>query len=315
MAYDVTTKYKAIVHYTHFLRSLRKVAKIYNVTKSTLGRWVNRDGKQIPNAHKPRHHSKVTRVKKQLMEYYSRNKCSILRDAIKTLGIQRCVSTVCRHMKSVGLTRKRCTRIVSPGCLDESAFEEMRSTFMSDQNVIAIDESCIHIHDTPKYGWAPKGQRVRQDISKKQTTRRRVTLVLAISRTGIAGMQIIDGSCDSHKFAEFISHLKAPPGSTCFMDNVKTHHTLVVKQAAIAKGYTITYSASYSPWYNPVEYVFSTIKSDFRKENQVIQGGCIEDAIVRVSNIAERVAQHGFNKHYDHVKKLLSLSPQQAAQR
>ena len=26
------TKYKAIVHYNHFVRSLRKVAKIYNVS-------------------------------------------------------------------------------------------------------------------------------------------------------------------------------------------------------------------------------------------------------------------------------------------
>ena len=33
-------KYRAIVHYTHFCRSLRSVAKLYKVGKSTLARWV-----------------------------------------------------------------------------------------------------------------------------------------------------------------------------------------------------------------------------------------------------------------------------------
>ena len=34
-------KYKAIVHYKHFLPSLRTVARIYNVSKSMMSRWVN----------------------------------------------------------------------------------------------------------------------------------------------------------------------------------------------------------------------------------------------------------------------------------
>ena len=33
-----------MIHYTHFLRSLRKVANIYKVSKSTLSRWLRGTG-------------------------------------------------------------------------------------------------------------------------------------------------------------------------------------------------------------------------------------------------------------------------------
>jgi len=37
------TRYRAVVHYTHFLRSLRKVSAIYKVSKSSLQRWTSQD--------------------------------------------------------------------------------------------------------------------------------------------------------------------------------------------------------------------------------------------------------------------------------
>ncbi len=36
-------RYRSVVHYKYFLRSLRKVCKIYNVSKSSLHRWVHAD--------------------------------------------------------------------------------------------------------------------------------------------------------------------------------------------------------------------------------------------------------------------------------
>ena len=44
--YDTYFKAKAVVHYQHFLRSIRKVAKLYNIGKTTLCRWIKE--KDIP---------------------------------------------------------------------------------------------------------------------------------------------------------------------------------------------------------------------------------------------------------------------------
>jgi transposase len=36
-------RYRAVVHYKLFLHSLRKVAQLYNVSKSSLQRWIHND--------------------------------------------------------------------------------------------------------------------------------------------------------------------------------------------------------------------------------------------------------------------------------
>ena len=45
--FDHTTKYRAIVHYTHFFKSLRQVAKLYNVSKSCLHKWIHQNGGKV----------------------------------------------------------------------------------------------------------------------------------------------------------------------------------------------------------------------------------------------------------------------------
>ena len=42
--YDLSVKYRAIVHYEKFNKSIRKVSKMYNIGKSTLHRWLNEKG-------------------------------------------------------------------------------------------------------------------------------------------------------------------------------------------------------------------------------------------------------------------------------
>ena len=38
-------KHKALIHYFHFTRSLRRVSRVYGVGKSTLGRWIKAEGR------------------------------------------------------------------------------------------------------------------------------------------------------------------------------------------------------------------------------------------------------------------------------
>jgi transposase len=44
------------------------------------------------------------------------------------------------------------------------------------------------------------------------------------------------------------------------LDNVAFHHARQVAQVAEAKKLTLLYVPPYSPWYNPVETVFSLVK-------------------------------------------------------
>lgn len=41
--HKLDTRVKAVVHYVHFQKSIRKVAALYKVPKSTLQRWIHQE--------------------------------------------------------------------------------------------------------------------------------------------------------------------------------------------------------------------------------------------------------------------------------
>ena len=49
--YSIEFKARAVVHYCEFLKSLRRVAKHYNIGKSSLARWVAAWGKRRITSH------------------------------------------------------------------------------------------------------------------------------------------------------------------------------------------------------------------------------------------------------------------------
>ena len=62
--HDILVKAKAIVHYTHFLKSLRKVSRLYNVAKSSLQRWVKQS--KYASCIKPHRCSKKIKTELQI---------------------------------------------------------------------------------------------------------------------------------------------------------------------------------------------------------------------------------------------------------
>ena len=45
--YSDSIKHRAIIHYKYFLKNIRTVASIYNVGKSTLCRWLQKEGLKV----------------------------------------------------------------------------------------------------------------------------------------------------------------------------------------------------------------------------------------------------------------------------
>ena len=101
------TRYKAVVHYKHFLRSIRAVASIYKVSKSSLQRWIRAD----PTIKRRRKPAEVRKdVSGSIERLLLSNPFSTMRDIAATLetdcGIRRSPRTVNRYVHSRGWTRK-----------------------------------------------------------------------------------------------------------------------------------------------------------------------------------------------------------------
>jgi transposase len=98
--HSLDTKYKAVVHYTHFLQSLRKVSNIYKVSKSSLQRWVM----QVKPEFKKRRNLKA--IKDELKSFIEQSLSSnpfLTMESLSKLckekcGLKRSSRTFCRYM-------------------------------------------------------------------------------------------------------------------------------------------------------------------------------------------------------------------------
>jgi membrane-anchored protein YejM (alkaline phosphatase superfamily) len=167
--YPEETKHRAIVHYKYFLRSLRRVSVFYNVSKSTLGRWLQKDG------------VKVQRQKKQsstqdIEEYIKRK----LHDNpfLTRLELSKQIkskSSVWKFIRSNDFTYKRTKPYISKPSIAPKEDEFVKDYY---DNIISIDETFFYLYDFPRYGYSPKGTLLQKPYNHTPR-KRKVTLYMA----------------------------------------------------------------------------------------------------------------------------------------
>ena len=193
--HDLMTRCKAIVHYKHFDKSLRKVAKIYGVSKSSLQRWVQKD----PTIRKPRTNKVVkseveTCIRRALAANPFQTMTS-LADAIqRECGVKMSRSTAGRITRKVGYTRKNARRLVDARHNPEDILSFCRAYQAITGDIICIDEAGFYVGEQGRRGYAPRGVRLR--VRSSRTLRRsKYTLIMAVSAQRVVHYQVLDHNC------------------------------------------------------------------------------------------------------------------------
>lgn len=142
-------------------------------------------------------------------------------------------------------------------------FVETRKKFMDEgRPFVSLDETGFGRHGKVVYGYAPKG--VPLVCSKKQLVSSRHTSVVAVMNSErIVSQKAIHGAFRASDFATFLEALDLPSKTIILLDNASIHRSLLVKQVAQTKGFTLLYLPPYSPWFNPIEEAFSIIKRHY----------------------------------------------------
>ena len=260
------TKHKALIHYLHFTRSLRRVSSVYGVGKSTLGRWIKAEGRsrgETLGRKTPMHRLLAEKVGSIL----ERNPFFKGHDVVAELrrqGIKASEATVCRSRSAAGYSRKRVRSKFRPRPPSAEGAREYLDALDRAPEALAVDETCIYFEEAPRYGYSRKGERCVYRRRQPQRTGK-VTLVLAISeRRGVVAYRVVKGSVNAAAFASFVDSLDAPRGSVAILDNVSFHKSAVVRNAAEVKGIRLVFIPPYSPNFNPIEGTFSVLKSALR---------------------------------------------------
>jgi transposase len=132
--------------------------------------------------------------------------------------------------------------------------------------LVFVDERGTNLGLTPRYGRAPRGQRVVGVVPRNHGPN--VTLLAAMSLEGITAAMTMTGAADGEVVALFVRRILAPtlrPGQIVLWDNLSAHTNRQLPQLLAERGCQIRFLPPYSPDFNPIEHAFSKLKTHLRQ--------------------------------------------------
>lgn len=128
-----------------------------------------------------------------------------------------------------------------------------------------FDESGFNIALTRLYGRAARGPRAVGSVP--QNYGENLTLLGALSLSGLCAPMTIEGATDGAVFVAYVEQVLGPAlsaGDVVVMDNLSAHKVKGVREAIAACGASVLYLPPYSPDLNPIEKCWSKLKSLLR---------------------------------------------------
>ena len=132
--------------------------------------------------------------------------------------------------------------------------------------IVYIDETMFTRKTCPDTEWAKAKENMAVDLAKLEEPT--LALLAGISKEkGIEHFEVFEFSVNVDRFIEYLTKLReANPEDkiALFMDNLSAHTSDRSKEAMRERGFRWIYNIPYSPEYNPIEFVFSQVKHNFR---------------------------------------------------
>jgi len=250
-----------------------ELSKMFNISIPTINRWLK--GIFPVNIRK----SKISNYTNIIKDYVIKNVFTSYKDIYKYINNKISFGSIYNILKTNNITYKRVYRRETYKTKEQilhSKKEFKNNSHISDfLNAISIDE--CHFNDVMYYNraYSLKNDKII-DYRKHKSNKNKKSLLLAISNNNILNYIIVDGSITSNIFKNFISLFT---NKTIILDNAPIHHSKIVKELANNLNNHLLFIPPYTPEYNPIEYIFSKIKNNYRKleHNNITKD--IEDTI------------------------------------
>lgn len=286
-------------------RSYWQAARDIGISSSTLHRWVAEGPPFLRNAPATAKKLQATHrnaaldraIQTELTRCAGSTTLWRLQSCLqKAHGVSSSTKAIARAVKRLGFARKRVS-----GRFSGTAAPERVSQFCEDFQrykeagclIVSTDESYFSEKVIPHYGYSRTGVKctIRAPSSWKQRS-----LLSAVASDGTSCHHVQMGTVNQKVFSRFILSLPYPPGTVVMLDNASIHKAAM---PFVAKGYRALFTPPYSPWFNPVEGVFSVAKTAFRAMWPWQSG---VDACIRAA--VDGVAPACILGNFRHVQKL-----------
>lgn len=153
--------------------------------------------------------------------------------------------------------------------------------FLMRKQLVFLDESGAKTNMTRLYGRAAKGERCLDHTTHGHW--KTMTMLSAIRDRGVIedATVVVDGAMDGDIFLNYVEQCLAPslrPGDVVVMDNLASHKVKGVREAIESAGCDLWYLPPYSPDLNPIEKLWSKVKSWLRRVSATTFDG-LSDAV------------------------------------
>lgn len=246
-------------------QSLRRVANLLGVSKSSIHRWVS-SNPAIKRQHDAR--KATEQAIRMIRSLLDRNPFStpatISANIRKELGLQLSDSAVRFWMKRGGFSRKKAQRGIVTDELPERrvAFVRDHGSLYDPERVVSIDESAIYFDMKPSRGYCHRSKRLF--VPARPGGRMRWSLLMAVTNATVVGWSLIKGSVRSDDFARFVQDLDTAGRDVLLLDNCSIHKTRKAMEVIDDRGLTPCFLPPYTPEFQPIEHSFSVVKGVYK---------------------------------------------------
>jgi transposase len=253
--------------------SRRQLATRFGVNVSTITRWLRL--RRQTGSSQPRPHGGGAAPTldqdglERLRALVEEDPDATLEALRQRLGLGGSIMLVWRALKKLGITVKK----KSPHAAerDRPEVQRKRRDFRRDVaqvepgRLVFVDETGVTTAMTPRYGRAPRGERVDDSTPASWES---VTVIAALGADGVRAPLALPGAVNAATFQAYVAEELVPalrPGDVVVVDNLAAHHSDEVREAIEAAGARVLPLPPYSPDYSPIEELFSKFKNFLRR--------------------------------------------------
>lgn len=278
--------------------TIRQMSSMFNISKSTIGRWIKNNYYERKIKYKK--DIFLPFIKKLLEDNPFLRLIDIKKSILKKYNKKISLTQISKYIRLIGFTYKKISKKFHGGKLEmlREKQKEFRTRIKGIPNnkIICIDESGFMSNDSLRYGRSLRGKRI-YDYSKSNPIKH--NLLMAITPKGILAYEIHKDNINKDSFLSFIQNKILPYAKNkhILMDNIVFHRTCLLLKSMSDNKTKPLFIPPYSPQFNSIEYVFSIIKTKYRRKlNATI------NSKILISSIIDEMKNTNFNNIYNHVK-------------
>jgi transposase len=163
------------------------------------------------------------------------------------------------------------------------------------KRLVFIDETWAKTNMAPTHGRCRRGERLYAKVPHGHW--KTTTFVAGLRHDGITAPFVLDGPINGECFLAYVENVLVPalkPGEFVFMDNLGSHKSSKVRKAIEAKGAELYFLPRYSPDLNPIEMVFSKLKTLLRKASE----RSVEALWSRIGELLDHFPRHECQNYF-----------------